>query len=102
MPDFEIRRENDAVVLAPKGDVVASTAPPLRGVMRDLVRAGVAEQVVDLAGTNMIDSTGLGLLISAFNSLQASGRRFAVVHASEQILELFRNMRMHQHFPVSG
>ena len=46
--------------------------------MRDLVRSGLREMVVDLADTSMIDSSGLGLLLSAYNSLRRVDGRFAV------------------------
>jgi anti-anti-sigma regulatory factor len=50
----------------------------------------------------MVDSSGIGLLISAFNSLRKVGGHLAVIHASADILALFQSMRMHQHFSVSG
>jgi anti-anti-sigma regulatory factor len=50
----------------------------------------------------MVDSTGLGLLISAHNSISKTGGKLAVIHASKEILDLFRSMRIHQHFSVSG
>lgn len=102
MPEFEIIREADAAVLAPRGDVLASSVPELRPALRDLVRSGVRELVVDLGAAAMIDSTGLGLLLSAHNSMRAAGGKFAVVGASEEMLDLFRTMRIHQHFSVSG
>jgi anti-anti-sigma factor len=70
--------------------------------MREIVAEGVEELVIDLAGVQMVDSSGIGLLISAFNSQRKVGGRLAVIHASTEILELFRTMRMHQHFSVSG
>jgi anti-sigma B factor antagonist len=88
--------------VTPSGDVLASSMAELRPAMRDLVRSGIGEMVVDLAATSMIDSTGLGLLLSAFNSITKAGGKFSIVHASDEILELLRSMRMHQHFSVSG
>jgi anti-sigma B factor antagonist len=102
MPEFEIRREGKVAVVTPSGDVLASSMAELRPAMRDLVRSGIGEMVVDLAATSMIDSTGLGLLLSAFNSITKAGGKFSIVHASDEILELLRSMRMHQHFSVSG
>jgi anti-anti-sigma regulatory factor len=49
-----------------------------------------------------MDSRGIGLLISAHNSLRKVGGTLAVVHASKDILELLHTMRIHQHFSVSG
>lgn len=102
MPEFEIRMEGKVAVVAPGGDVLASSMPDLRPALRDLVRSGVGEIVMDLRDTSMIDSTGLGLLLAAFNSIQAAGGKFSIVHASDEILELLHSMRMHQHFSVSG
>jgi anti-anti-sigma factor len=50
----------------------------------------------------MVDSSGIGLLISAYNSLRKTGGSLVVIHASADILELFQTMRMHQHFSISG
>jgi len=99
---FEIRREGETAVVAMHGDVVASSVPELRPALRDLVRSGLRDMVVDLVDTTMIDSTGVGLLLSAFNSLSKVQGKFAVVNASDEILELFRTLRIHQHFRVAG
>jgi anti-sigma B factor antagonist len=100
--NFEIRREGETAVVATHGDLVASSVPELRPALRDLVRSGLRDMVVDLADTTMIDSTGVGLLLSAFNSLSKVQGKFAVVNASEEILGLFRTLRIHQHFAVAG
>ncbi|HML17246.1 MAG TPA: STAS domain-containing protein [Bryobacteraceae bacterium] len=102
MANFEIRRDGDSATLSPGGDVVASSVPELRPAMRDLVRSGVSDMVLDLGRTEMLDSTGIGLLLSAYNSVSQAGGKFSVVEASGEILELLRAMRVHQHFPVAG
>ena len=67
-----------------------------------MVGAGIVHLTLDLAGTQMVDSAGIGLLISAHNSLKKAGGELSVIHASKDILDLFRTMRIHQHFCVSG
>jgi len=99
---FDVRSEGETTVIVPDGDIVATSVPELRPAMRDLVRSGSRSLVVDLAATTMVDSTGLGLLLSAYNSLRQVDGRFAVVNASEELLDLFRTMRIHQHFQVTG
>lgn len=98
-----ITRENDRAVVQPSGDtIVAANIPELRTQMRDIVADGVRDLVIDLAGVQMVDSSGIGLLISAYNSLRKVGGQLALIHASADLLELFRSMRMHQHFSVTG
>ena len=95
--------EDDKAVLRPAGnEIVAASIPELRSKMRGIVAEGVRELVVDMTDVHMVDSSGIGLLISAYNSLSKVGGRLAVIHASAEILELFQTMRMHQHFSVSG
>ena len=98
-----VTREDNKAVLRPGGDdIVAASIPELRSKMRAIVEEGVREVVVDLTGVHMVDSSGIGLLISAYNSLRKVGGRLAVIHASADLLELFQTMRMHQHFSVTG
>ncbi len=100
--NVEISREGEGARVQPRGDIVATSVPELRPAMRDLVRDGVRQITVDLADTIMIDSTGLGFLISAFNSVSKVDGSFSVINASPEILELLDTMRMSQHFSVSG
>jgi anti-anti-sigma factor len=98
-----VTREDNRVVVRPSGNhIVAASIPELRSQMRGMVEEGVRDLVVDLDGVNMVDSSGIGLLISAYNSLRKVGGRLAVIHASAELLELFQSMRLHQHFSVSG
>ena len=102
MTEATVIQEDNRVVVRPAGDVVAASVPALRSTMRGIVSDGARELVVDLANVEMVDSTGIGLLISAHNSLHKLGGRLAVIHVSREIMELFRTMRIHQHFGVSG
>jgi anti-anti-sigma factor len=100
---IQVNREENRAVLYPSGDtIVAATIPELRSKMRGVVDEGVRELTIDLAGVRMVDSSGLGLLIAAHNSLSKVGGQLAVIHASNDLLELFRSMRMNQHFSVTG
>lgn len=94
--------EENQAVIEPTGDIVAASVPQLRSQMREMLSEGVRNLVVDLAGVAMIDSTGIGLLISAHNSLRKLGGELVVIHCRPEIFELFRTMRIHQHFSVSG
>jgi anti-anti-sigma factor len=93
-------KDQEAFVI-PAGNVVASLVPELRSALRGALANGVREMTIDFAGVEMVDSTGLGLLISAHNSISKAGGKLAVIHASREIMDLFRSMRVHQHFSVS-
>jgi anti-anti-sigma factor len=102
MNETSTAQKDDRAVIRPEADVVAASVADLRARMRGLIGAGVRDLVVDLSGVRMVDSAGLGLLISAHNSLRKTGGQISVVHASPDVYELFRTMRIHQHFSVSA
>jgi anti-sigma B factor antagonist len=98
-----ISREDTRAVVRPSGDtIVAATLPELRAKMRGIVAEGVKDLTVDLADVRMVDSSGIGLLIAAYNSLRKVGGQLSLIHVSADLMDLFRTMRMHQHFTVSG
>jgi anti-anti-sigma factor len=100
---IQVTREENKAVIRPVGDsIVAASIPELRSKMREMVEEGVRDMVIDLTDVQIVDSSGIGLLIAAYNSLRKVGGRLAVINASADILELFQTMRMHQHFSVSG
>ena len=95
-------REENRAVIHPAGDVVAASVGELRQVMQGMFGEGVREIVVDFSNVRMLDSRGIGLLISAHNSLSKEGGTFAVTHASKEVFDLLRTMRIHQHFSISS
>ncbi len=90
------------IVVRPDTDLVASRVPELRAKLRELAAAGTRNMTLDLAGVQMIDSTGIGLLVAVHNSLTKAGGKVDVINASKDILSLLRAMRIHQHMTVSG
>ena|SRR5882724_5153337 len=102
MKNETIAQEVSASVVRPEGDLVAAKLPALRSRLRAMVELGVLHLTIDLTTTGMVDSAGIGLLISAHNSLKKAGGELTVIHASPDILELLQSMRMHQHFTITG
>lgn len=102
MSNTIVTRKDGEVFVQPPGDVVASSVPELRRSLRGALEPGVRELTIDLANVQMIDSTGIGLLVAAHNSMRKLGGRLAVTHVTADILELFQSMRIHQHFGIGG
>jgi anti-anti-sigma factor len=94
--------KGQTTVVRPEGDIVAVSIGELRATLRDAVAHGATDLVLDLSEVRMVDSSGLGLLIAAHNSLEKTGGRLQVNHVSKDLLDLFKSMRLHQHFSVSG
>ena len=87
-------------IIKPGKDIVASMAEDFRKKLLKLVEKGIKDLAVDLAGAEMVDSVGLGILIAAHNSLNNAGGRLTITNASEDIYRLLKTMRVDQHFEV--
>ncbi len=77
-----------ASVITVTGEVDAHTAP----VVRDAVEAVIAPQaqvVVDLSGVTFLDSTGLGVFVTALKHLRETDGSLDLVVTSPRVLKVF-------------
>lgn len=85
------------VFIAPHKDIVASEAQELRRKIFAIIGEKPGKLVVDLEGVNLIDSIGLGVLISARNHLKKAGGELVVTNVSKEIYQLIRQMHLERH-----
>lgn len=95
-------QDNGKVIITPDTDIVASQVPTLRATLWKEIEHGTTHMVVDLQHVEMVDSCGLGIFISAQNSLQAQGGKLTVMNVSEDLMRLFRLMRLEKHFAITA
>lgn len=89
-------------ILKIEKDLVSIHSAELRENLRDLISQGTRSVVLDFKLVRMVDSSGLGMIIAAHNSMKKLDGELAVVGCSVEILELFHSMRIHQHIRVEG
>jgi anti-sigma B factor antagonist len=85
------RRElaHDTTVLSVEGELDLASAPDLKWALEDLHSAAAGNHViVDLSKVGFIDSTALGVLVSAQRSLDP-GARLAIACDQENVLRIF-------------
>ena len=84
------------------GDLTAVLVPDLQAGLKQVLQKGVRNLVFDLTSTRMLDSSGMGLLIAAANSLAAIGGKVSVTNVSPDIFRLLQSMRLTFRLNVSG
>jgi anti-anti-sigma factor len=84
----------------PGRDVVASAVDAVKAEIKQALEGSAGVFTIDLGGVEMVDSRGLGLLIATANSLNGSQRRLRIIHASADIAELMRMMRLDRHMEI--
>jgi anti-anti-sigma factor len=83
MPIIDARLLDDTVTISPHGEIDLDNAYLIReAVDHALTGDKPAGIVIDLASVTLIDSVGIGMLVSCFHTAAASGVRLSVAHPS--------------------
>ncbi len=94
MSDYTIEQQENHLQVTLTGDLTASAVPGLQSALREALKPEVNELAVDLQNTTMLDSSGIGLLIAAVNTLARRNGRIQVINVSRDILQLLQSMRL--------
>jgi anti-sigma B factor antagonist len=91
---FATSLENDALVLYIRGELDAVSVEELRETMDLLASAGHRTVIVDLSGLRVIDSSGVGSIVSLYKRVRAYGGTVSVRGAKDQPLAIFRLLKL--------
>jgi anti-sigma B factor antagonist len=89
-PIFEVRidRGDGVTVLSPFGEIDIYTGPKLRESVLVALQAQPRILVMDIRGVKFMDSTAIGILMTALKQQRASGRDLKLVTDQPFILKL--------------
>jgi anti-sigma B factor antagonist len=82
-----------------EGTLDAVTAPELRPALDALVAENKQKIVIDLSSLRLIDSSGVGVLVSLFKRVRANGGDVRIVGVRDQPRAIFRLLRLDRVFP---
>lgn len=85
-------------VLALSGRLDASSATEVRDALHGAIDAGDGDLVVDVSGVDLVDATGLGVLLGAHRRAGRAGRRVVLRDASPSLVRVLRLARLHRVF----
>jgi len=86
--------ENDALVLYIRGELDAVTVEEIRESLDRVANARHRAVIVDLSGLRVIDSSGVGSIVSLYKRVRAYGGHVSVRGAKEQPLAIFRLLKL--------
>jgi len=70
---LSVSDEGGRAVVVAEGELDLYTSPRLREVLTERIDGGARHLVVDLGGVTFVDSTALGVLVSALKRVRAEG-----------------------------
>lgn len=96
-------RASATVESTPSGDVITligalgvTTAADVRGLLHTAIDAGRGDVVLDLGQAEVVDATGLGLVVEAHRRASRGGRRVVIADATPRVQRLLRRTRLHR------
>jgi anti-sigma B factor antagonist len=91
---FSLSTENDTTVLRIEGELDAVTVTDLRPTIDRLATEGKKVVVVDLRSLRLIDSSGVGAIVSLYKRIRATGGSLSVRGLRDQPLAIFQLLRL--------
>jgi anti-anti-sigma factor len=84
--------------LALSGRLDMRNATEVREALHSAIDAGAGDLIVDASGVDLIDATGLGVLLGAHRRATKAGRRVVLRDASPRLVRMLRLARLHRVF----
>lgn len=83
------RHEGSTSVVAVTGDLDAVTGADLRSELVGIIEQETGDVVVDLAGIDFVDSSGLGVLVGSLKRCQQNDRAFRLRNLPPKLDKIF-------------
>ncbi len=94
--------ERGARTISVRGELDLSTAPELEGPLNEALENDRGSLLVDLSGCEFIDSTGIALIVRAWQRLDAggNGRSLAICSQNDQVRRVLEITGLELSIPV--
>lgn len=99
--ELAVEQIGDKIIIRVRLDITASTIDSLEESFFQVMEGVEASVVVmELGEVEVVDSIGVGSLIKIHKGLQKEGKQFILSGMSDDLMELFRWMRLDKHFTI--
>ena len=102
---FEVKvgeLEHGVRAISVRGELDLSTAPELEGPLEETLESGEGSVLIDLSQCEFIDSTGIALIVRAWQRLDsgANGRALVICSHNEQVRRVLEITGLELSIPV--
>jgi anti-sigma B factor antagonist len=91
---FNVTRKSACYVLRIEGELDALSTPALKPSIGQIAEEGPPEVLVDLSALRLIDSVGVGALVSLYKSVRAYQGNISVSGARDQPAAIFKLLQL--------
>ena len=99
--ELTTREEGRVTILTVRGDlVIGDPETTFKKTVTRLLENGSVNLLVDLAGVNFLDSSGLGALVRALTNSQKEGGQTKLLHPGPQVRKLLQMTKLDSVFEL--
>jgi len=98
MANFDVQRTATDTRVAIRGSLDINTAPALAEEIDRIIQSKATKVLVDLAGLDLIDSSGVAALVKLYKGVRGAGGVVTISNARDQPLAIFKLLRMDKVF----
>ena len=102
MSSYRMEHSDNSCRLIVNGGLTVVLVPELQQALKAEVDKGTQQIIFDLSETRIVDSSGIGLLIAASNTLSQKNGKLAVINTAPEILRLMQSMRLVTRLNITG
>jgi anti-sigma B factor antagonist len=86
---FNVRQNGDVTILDLSGRItIGSGEEALRNAMQDILNNGAKKVVINMGGVTMIDSSGIGELVSAYTTATNRGTKLKLANLPAKVSDI--------------
>jgi anti-sigma B factor antagonist len=100
MLDYDKKEQGDVTIFSLTGNLDALTAPSLKKEIEALLAARRINVVFDLQGLELIDSSGVGAIVSLFKRVRTLQGDVKIARLAGQPAEIFKLLRLDRAFEI--
>jgi anti-sigma B factor antagonist len=97
---LEHRQENGIDVVQLPQRLVMANAAEARASLKAIVEQGAGRVVIDLAPTDFMDSSGLGVVVAGLQSARKKDGDVYLAHMNDSVRAVFELTRLHTIFQI--
>ena len=96
------RQAGDVTIVDLTGRIaLGEESAALRNLVMDLISQGHMKILLNMAGVDYVDSSGLGALVSSVTSVRKAGGEMKLVNLSEKVDDLMEVTRLYTVFDIA-
>ena len=96
--NFDVTGTQTETRVAIRGSLDINSAPALAEAIDKIILAKTVKVLVDLAGLDLIDSSGVAALVKLYKGVRGGGGVVTISNARDQPLAIFKLLRMDKVF----